>query len=228
MSFAPVLDFLTDLQANNHRDWMEQNKARYQKAKQIFETQITAFIEAVAAFDEPVRMRELQAKNCTFRINRDIRFSKDKSPYKRNMGAFVSGYGKRSALAGYYLHIEPGGQSFVAGGVYMPPAPLLRVIREEIDYNLAEFEAILHEPMFAKYFSGLEGERLKTTPKGYEANNPAIEWLRMKSFLASYPLSDALLGSEQWLPAVADACKALAPLNRFINRAGEGLEHLQW
>ena len=165
----------------------------------------------------------LLAKNCVFRQYRDVRFSKDKTPYKSQMGASFDKGGKKSGMAGYYLHIEPGNHSMAGGGLWMPDAPVVKKIRQEIDYNWDEFSAIIQAPAFKKIYGDLSfGEyQLTRAPKGYEKDNPAIEYLKLKSFVAIRPLKDDELVAKDLLKNVTATFKALMPLIQFLNRSQE-------
>ena len=218
---ASTLRFLKDLKVNNNRDWFQDNKPRYEAARGEFEQFIDALIVRIAQFDPSIA--HFKAKDCVFRIYRDVRFSKDKSPYKIAMGAHVSSAAKRSEIhsrAGYYIHLEPGA-SMLAGGAYLPESGWLKAIRQEIDYNREEFKSILEDKDFRKYFGEIDGEKLKTTPQGYPADHPEIEYLRMKSFLASTTCPDKLVTSADFLDHAANAFKALYPFDRFLNRSTE-------
>lgn len=217
-----TIQFLKDLKLNNHKDWFEANRKVYEAAKADYLQLVSHVLKDLVANDETLAL--LQPKDCTFRINRDVRFSKNKAPYKTNMGAGFSKGGKKMMLAGYYFHLEPGA-SFIAGGVWMPMAPELKKVRQEIDYCLDEFKEIVTNKAFVKTFGGLEqGDDvlLKRAPKGYEEDNPAIEYLKLKSFIASAPISDAVLTSPKLVPTIVDACAQLQPLVHFINRGIEG------
>ncbi len=140
----------------------------------------------ISAFDNDIK--DLQAKNCTFRINRDIRFSKDKTPYKTNMGASFNRGGKKSIFAGYYFHLEPGGKSFVGGGLWMPEPIALKKLRQEIDYCFPEFQKIINNQLFKKQYNSLEmseGQMLVNVPKGYDKENPCSLLFEIKK-LCSY------------------------------------------
>ena len=147
-----TFSFLKKLEANNNRDWFEKNKPAYLNAKGEFEVFVQQIINGIAKFDKRIS-HDLQAKDCTFRIYKDVRFSKDKTPYKNNMGASINPGGKKSLVAGYYFHLQPEG-SFLAGGVYMPEPEMLNAIRQEIDYNSAPLLKILKSAAFKKYFKG--------------------------------------------------------------------------
>ncbi len=219
---SSTLSFLKDLKKNNNKPWFDSNREKYLAAKTDFENFIGKLLEATATFDEDIK--ELQVKNCTFRINRDIRFSKDKTPYKTNMGAYISRGGKKSIFAGYYFHLEPGGKSFAGGGLWMPAAPELKKVRQEIDYCFPAFKKIINSPAFKTQYSGLEMDErqmLVNIPKGYDKENPATPFLKLKSFVATKNIPDTLLTSPALTKDVVLAFKALMPLVKFMNRPME-------
>lgn len=211
-----TLDFLGMLKENNNRDWFIKNRPLYLEAKDNFESFVQAIIDELIHF-EPI-MKGLEAKNCIYRINRDIRFSNDKSPYKSNLGAFIVRGGKRNGdkFAGYYVHVEPG-SSIIAGGAYMPPAPWLAAIREKIDEDPEKLVAITKAKDFIKYFGKIDGEKLKKTPKGFPAGHPYADLLKFKSYLVINEVSDASVVSEKYLGHVINVLKAMKPLNDFLN-----------
>jgi uncharacterized protein (TIGR02453 family) len=217
-----TIEFLKDLKLNNHKGWFDANRKVYEVAKADYLQLVSHVLKGLVANDESLAL--LQPKGCTFRINRDVRFSKNKDPYKTNLGAGFSKGGKKMMLAGYYFHCEPGA-SFIAGGMWMPMAPELKKVRQEIDYCLDEFKEIVTNKAFVKTFGGLEyGEDvlLKRAPKGYEEDNPAINYLKLKSFIVSTPISDADLTSPKLVQQIVDACAQIQPLVYFINRGIEG------
>lgn len=215
-----VLRFLNKIKSNNNKEWFEKNKNAYLTAKEEFENFVSELIPGIHQFDKQVSV-ELKAKDCTFRIYKDVRFSKDKSPYKSNMGAVFNPGGKKSAIAGYYLHIEPGA-SFFGGGVYMPEADKLQAIRQEIDYQSKEFLKILNATHFKKYFNGLDAEdRLKNPPKGFEKDHPLIEILKNKHFIMSHAISDKQVLDKKSKALVLDGFKAMQPMMVFLRRASE-------
>lgn len=211
-----TLNFLSDLKLNNDRDWFNKNRKRYDDAKENFESFVQAIINEIVTFD-PI-MKGLEAKNCTYRINRDIRFSPDKTIYKTHLGAFIVRGGKRNGdkFAGYYVHIEPG-NSMIAGGAYMPPSPWLKAIREKIYEQGDRLLNILSDKEFIKYFGEIEGEKLKSAPKGYPKDHPYIELLRLKSFLAAKIISDKEIVNKDCFELFVSASKAMKPLNDFLN-----------
>lgn len=212
-----TLTFLSDLRRNNDREWFSSNRSRYIEAKANFESFVQAVIDEIVKFD-PI-LTGLEAKSCTYRINRDIRFSNDKTIYKTHMGAFIVKGGKKNGdrYAGYYVHAEPGNHSMIAGGAYIPPMPWLTSIREKIDENGDKFIKILNNKDFKKYFGEIEGEKLKSAPKGFTRDHPNIELLRMKSFLASRIISDKEIVSDSVFDFIIKASKAMKPLNDFLN-----------
>jgi uncharacterized protein (TIGR02453 family) len=214
-----TFDFLNKLKKNNNKEWFDKNREQYERAK----AEMTALVEHVLKnapkFDRA--LVHLEAKKCLFRINRDIRFVKDKTPYKINLSADVSPGGKGSPSAGYYIHIQPG-NCFLAGGVWMPEAPVLSAIRQEIDYNAKEFSKILSNKDFKKYFGALSDEdKLKTVPKGYAKDHPQIELLKNKSFLVVHDIKDKDVLSKSFPTHLLNVFKAMYPLHAFLRRAND-------
>ena len=211
-----TLDFLAGLKRHNEREWFIKNRKRYDDARVNFESFVQDVINKIAEFD-PI-IRGIEVKSCTYRINRDIRFSNDKSIYKTHLGAFIVRGGKKNGdkFAGYYFHVEPG-NSMIAGGAYMPPTPWLSEIREKIDEQGDKFVTILRNKDFIKYFGEIEGEKLKTAPKGYPKDHPFIELLKLKSFLAASLISDAEATGKECFNYIISACRAMKPLNDFLN-----------
>ena len=175
-----TLTFLRKLSRNNNREWFNAHKDEYLVAKSDVERLAMELVAGVRAFDGSIG--ELEPKDCMFRIYRDARFSRDKSPYKTNLGIVVQRGGKKSPYACYYAHIEPG-SCFLSGGVYMPDPPTLKALRRSIDVNAEEFLEIIAEKNFRKYFSALAGEnKLVKVPQGFDKNSPAAESLKYKDF----------------------------------------------
>jgi len=212
-----TLDFLSDLKHNNDREWFGKNRLRYDEAKLNFESFIQEVINRVTEFD-PI-LKGLEAKSCIYRINRDIRFSSDKTIYKTHLGAFIVKGGRKNGdrYAGYYIHIEPSGNSMIAGGSYMPPAPWLRAIRERIDEHGKKLVRILDNKGLREYYGELEGERLKSAPKGYSTDHPHIELLKMKSFLVSKMCTDKEVLADDFFDYILRGCRIMKPLNDFLN-----------
>jgi uncharacterized protein (TIGR02453 family) len=215
-----TIKFLKDLKKNNNKPWFEKNRAAYENAKTDFASFIQAIIDTHSKKDPTIK--NLLAKDCMFRINRDVRFSKDKSPYKTNFGASINKGGRKAwDTGGYYFHLEPGG-SFAGGGIYMPPADQLAKLRQEIDYNYPAFTKIIKGKKFKSIFGELDrsDEYLLTrVPRGYEADNPAADYLRLKSYIAMIKINDADLTSKNLMKKTMDAFDALLPLLNFINES---------
>jgi len=217
-----TLDFLIQLKDNNNRDWFNENKKRYELAKKEFEDFVDELIGRIALFDPSIMHQS--AKDCVFRIYRDVRFSHDKSPYKTHFGAHITAAKSRSEIhsrAGYYIHVEPKGESMLAGGAYFPDSPWLKEIRKEIHYNGDDFRKILDNKTFIEYFGGMEGDKLKTVPKGYSSDNPEIELLKHKSFMAVHKCDDKKIVGDGFLDHCSAVFKALHPFDRFLNEAAD-------
>ncbi|GAP42544.1 TIGR02453 family protein [Lentimicrobium saccharophilum] len=218
-----IIEFLTDLGSNNNRDWFEKNKPVYNKVKADFETFINGLIADILLFDPS--LGGLQAKDCTFRIYRDVRFSHDKSPYKTNIGAFMARGGRKSTGSGYYLHLEPG-KSFVGGGIYMPGPEVLKRIRQEIYFNPGAFRSIIEEREFKRIFGKLsEEDKLKRPPRDFPADYPDMDLLMYKSYVCGHSISDQDIVSSGFTGKVTEAFRAMKDLNHFLNNAVEAGSH---
>jgi uncharacterized protein (TIGR02453 family) len=216
MIHPSTFDFLRDLDAHNHKEWFDEHRDRYQAARKDVIAFIDQLIEEIAAFDPAVR--GLEAKQCLFRINRDVRFSKNKDPYKTNFGASISRGGRSSVFAGYYLHLQPG-DVFAGGGLHMPPSTLLKTIRGHIDLNAPDLRAVVETPAFRETYGELRGDSLKTAPKGYEKDHPAIDLLRLKSYTGIRQYPDEALFQDGFVRKVADDFAVLKPMLDFLNEA---------
>jgi len=218
-----TLKFLKDLKKNNNKPWFDANRKRYEQAKSDFINFIQKVIDAHSKKDKS--LITIKAKDCLFRINRDVRFSKDKSPYKTNFGASINKGGRKAFnSAGYYFHLEPG-QLFIGGGVYQPMSPELNKLRQEIDYCFDEFKKIIGTKKFKSVYGDLDKSKefsLTRVPKGYEPSNLASDYLKLKSFIAFTNFSDLDATSNKLLKKTTDAFETLQPLVNFLNRAIEG------
>jgi uncharacterized protein (TIGR02453 family) len=219
MNFPLTFSFLKSIAKNNNREWFEKNKPKYLVVKAEFENFLEAIHAELVKFDEG--LAGLNPRKAGFRIYRDVRFSKDKKPYKINVGAGFSANGKMEQEPGYYIHIQPNNQSFVAGGLYMPDAANLAKIRQEIDYNPEALKKILADRKFKKVFpKGLDDfDSLKKAPKGYPKDHPHVAWLRHKSFVVTHYFSDKEVADKKFVKKLAEVCKTLKPLNNFLNSA---------
>ena len=222
MISASTISFLKSLKKNNNKPWFDENREKYLEAKYNFEEFVASLLQKMILFDEDIK--DLLPKNCTFRINRDIRFSKNKTPYKINLSASFNRGGKKSIYAGYYFHLQPGGNSFVGGGLWRPEPVELKKLRQEIDYCFPEFKKIIHATSFKKNYGELEkdqNEMLVNVPKGYDKENQAADFLRMKGFVATKNIADNDLTNPKLANEIIQSFKALLPLIKFINRSFE-------
>ena len=214
-----TLKFLKELPKNNNKPWFESHRKEYEAARDDFEVFVQGLIDRIGKKDETIR--GLKAKECMFRINRDVRFSKDKSPFKNNFGAYINKGGKKSIYAGYYFHCQPG-QSFTGGGLWQPQAPETKKLRQEIDYSWDEFKKIVSSKKFKSVYGDLsrnEESSLSTMPKGYEKANPAADYLKLRSWIALRNLKDADLTSKDLQKIIIEAFETLHPMLQFINQA---------
>ncbi len=212
---SSTLSFLRNIKKNNNRDWFEKNKEKYLLAKENVAAITDALIPQLCLFEK--KFTGLTSKECLFRIYRDVRFSKDKRPYKNNIGASINIGGKKAMNAGYYLHIEPG-KSFLAGGIWMPPGDVIKKIRQEIDYNGKKINKIISQKDFKKYYGKLDEEyKLKTTPKGYDKDHTDIELLRLNSFIALHNYTDKEISNKNFVKELTKGSKIMKPFLDFLN-----------
>jgi uncharacterized protein (TIGR02453 family) len=213
-----TLDFLSQLDQNNNKVWFDEHRKHYEAAKADFEGFIGDLLQAATATVPELEGRK--AKDCIFRIYKDVRFSKDKVPYKNNFGAGFGKGDKKMNVAGFYVHLQPGNHSFIGGGLWMPEAALLKAVRQEIDYDLDSFTAILKKASFKKLFGEPDqSEKLKRAPKDYEEDNPAIEYLKLKSFTVGTSFSDKDMVTKDAVGKIAAIVKEMKPFIDFLNKA---------
>lgn len=214
-----TLEFLKDLEKNNNKEWFVKNKKVYQAAKQDFTEFYEEVIQEVAVFDPDVG-RDINKAKKVFRINRDARFSKDKTPYKINFGGVITPNGWKSGFSSYYIHIQPG-ESGVAGGMHMLESNNLFAVRKYISSHFEEFLKIINEKSFKKYFGNIleRNESLKTPPRGFDKEDKAIEYLKLKSYSVWSPLSDEFTTSKDFYNYTISAFKELQNLNKFLDKA---------
>src|ERR1043166_7418276 len=215
---SSTLKFLKDLKKNNNKPWFDAHRKQYETARNDFENFIQSVLDKQGKNDPD--LKGLAAKKCLFRINRDIRFSKDKSPYKTNFGASMDKGGKKSGFAGYYFHLEPG-KSFLGGGLWMPSDDALKKVRQEIDYCFDEFKKIVSSQKFKTIYGDLytgEGIQLAKVPQGFEKDNPASEYLKFKSWLVLTDIRDADLISKDLVSKTVAAFEIMQPFVKFLNR----------
>ncbi len=214
-----LFNFLEDLKQNNNREWFQDNQTAYKIFKENYLALTTDFLKELSLKDN--RLQMLEPKKCMFRINRDIRFSKDKSPYKTNIGMWFSINPNFKNAPGYYVHIE-NNNSFLAGGIYCPEANDLKKIRTEISFFHDDLEQILKDKNFIKEFKNLdenESNKLKTAPKGFEKDHPAVELLKYKSYTATQKLNNQEVLNDHFIEKASNVLFHLKPLNDFFNRA---------
>jgi len=213
-----TLHFLKKLKINNNREWFDSNKTEYLASKEIFEEFVSELIKGINKFDKKVSL-DLKPKDCTFRIYKDVRFSKDKTPYKNNMSASINPGGKKSNIPGYYFHLEPDA-CFLAGGVYMPMPDVLKAIRQEIDYNPLPLINILKSASFKKEFNGLDEEdKLKNPPKGFNKDHANSEILKNRHFIVSQKFENKVILKKDGLSKTLDSFKAMYPFLDYLRKA---------
>jgi len=215
-----IYEFLLELRENNNRDWFHANKKKYDNAKKDFELFIELSIEQIKDIDPDIS--GLNAKDCIFRIFRDVRFSEDKKPYKTHFGAFLAKNGRKSRYGGYYIHIEPEA-SFLGGGCYMPASNALKAIRKEIFHNPLEFKEIITNKEFTSHFPEMYGEKLKTAPRGYPKDFEYIDLLNYKNYAVGKMLPDKIVQSERFSDEISKSFSSLYTLNQYLNQILEDL-----
>lgn len=209
-----TFDFLKKLSQNNNRDWFNENKNLYTEAQGNIIQFLDGLILEMSGFDE--ELAKIDSKKSLFRIYRDTRFSKDKSPYKTNFGASL-GMGKGNQKGGYYLHIEPG-KSFLAGGIYMPESAVLKEVRKEISLYGDSFLKILNNKDFKKHFPELDqDDKLKKIPQGFEKEDPMADYLKLKNFIVIYQLKDEEVLDKNAVKNMNKIFTLMKPFNDFLN-----------
>ena len=212
-----IFAFLSDLQRNNTREWFNENKDRYQEALEQFRELASDMISGISSFDPT--LDGIDAKQSIFRIYKDVRFSKDKSPYKTHMGCWMTKGGRKSSDAGYYFHLEPG-KSFAAAGVWMPPADQLKLIREEILYNPESYlEVVSRLASQKKYERGGNEDMLKKGPAGFPKDFAHIDELKYKHHIFSRSYKDSELSGKKTVSLLTEDFKGLFPLVAYLNHA---------
>lgn len=211
---SSTLRFLTDLVQNNNREWFLENRKRYDDSKGDLEKLVGTLITEVGKFQD---LGNLQVKDCIFRINRDIRFSKNKAPYKSNLSAGIGPGGRSSGRIDYYLHIQPDGNSFLGGGMWDPTAEQLGRYRQEIDYNADELKQIIYNEEFRAFFPEISGESLKTTPKGFPKDHPEIDLLRRKQLFFMHRFTDKEVTSKNFADQIVKGIFLLKPYADYMN-----------
>lgn len=215
-----ILTFLKALKQNNNRDWFNKNKSQYETARKQFEGFVDILIMKIKEFDDTIDVNA--AKECTFRIYRDVRFSKNKEPYKPNFGAYIAKGGRKSEYAGYYIHAEPCA-SFAGGGIYCPQPKVLKAVREDIYNDSSVIKKIINKPNFKTVFPEMYGEKLKTAPRGFPKDFPDIQLLNFKSYTVIKELPDKDLTAGSFLDNLLSIFKTQKPFNDYLNTVIKGL-----
>jgi uncharacterized protein (TIGR02453 family) len=220
-----TFNFLAALKANNNREWFAAHRTECETASADFFDTVAVLVKSVAEFDPAIAEIRPDPKSCIMRIYRDVRFSKDKTPYKTGFFAYVSAGGRKGPLAGYYLHLEPGA-SFAGGGLYMPEAPVLSRTRQAIDTIFEEWNSIVTASgLLAVFPEGVvpSGET-KRPPKGYDESNPAIRYLKYKGYYTQRFFSDAEVMDAGFDDLLGTCCRSVKPMVEFLNDAIGGLK----
>ncbi len=209
----PVMAFLSKLARNNDRTWFEAHRPDYDEARLLFMSFVQELIDGLDRFED---MRGVTPKDCVMRIYRDVRFSKDKSPYKTGMGASIGPGGRKAYGFQFYLHLEPGGNSMVAGGMHEPEPAQLNAFRAAISRDARPFKSIVGARTFRQYFGEVSGDRLKTAPQGYDRSHPEIELLRLKEVVAIHKLPDDVVVAPGLSTHVVNVCAAMKPFLDYL------------
>ena len=209
-----TLEFLKNLADNNNRDWFAEHRAAYDSAKKEFEKLIQEILVGVNTFEA---LPNTHVKDCIFRINRDIRFSKDKAPYKQWLSAAIGPGGRHSGRIDYYLHIQPNNESFLGAGMWNPTPKQLAKFRQEIDFNAQELKAIIDQPTFKAYFPAIWGDVLQRPPKGYSEEHPDIDLLKRKQMFFMHKYTDAEVLDKPFGQEVVAGCKLIKPYCDLLN-----------
>ena len=223
MNIQLIVDYLSALSMNNNREWYHANKEDYKRANAEFEGLLQALMLEIGKFDSSILHNN--PKDLTFKLVRDTRFSRDKSPYKPAFRAHISSKGKLPVPVGYYIMIKPDNQSFLGGGLFADMfKDATTMIRDYIAQNGEEWEKIIRKPEFEKYFT-VEGTALKNVPAGYEKEHPQAEYLKFKSWYLEYPLKDKELNeAEAFLAKATEIFRIMKPFNDYLNKALAGFQ----
>ena len=211
-----ILKFLKDLEANNSREWFDLNRDRYDATRKQFLVVAERLIHDLRQFDDEVPA--LNPKDCVFRVSRDVRFSKDKLPFKSNYGCFVARGGKKSGFAGYYLHIQPG-ECFLSGGIYMPLPEYLQAIRQEIYYHPKNYIDLIENKEFKSTYTLEYANKLKTAPKGYPKDWKYLDLIRNRNYAFGHRIEEQELFAPDFIEKATELFKIIYPLNRYLNKA---------
>ena len=203
-----TLDFLVKVSQHNNRDWFNANKSTYVEAYEDVKAFGNTLVDRMSEHDQIEKLKQ-------YRIYRDVRFSKDKTPYKNNLGGSMV-RATKWLRGGYYFHFEPD-NCFIAAGFWNPNSADLSRIRQEIAANPDEFREIINDKTFKKYFGELEGNKLKTSPRGYAKDHPAVDLLRYKQFLVIYRFTDQQVIRPNFVNEMVNGFKAIRPFFNYMS-----------
>ena len=212
-----VIAFLRSLARNNNRDWFKDNKKSYQESLEIFRAFAAELLTGMEKFDPS--LGGLASKDTIFRIYKDVRFSKDKSPYKTHFGCWMTKGGRKSTDAGYYFHLEPD-NSFMAAGVWMPPKEQLSLIRQEIVFNPDAYLKVINDPVINKgYERGGREDMLKKGPMGFPKDFEHLEEIKYKHYIYSKNYKNEEILTKNFPEKVVQDYQGLFPLVQYLNLA---------
>ncbi|PJZ53307.1 DUF2461 domain-containing protein [Leptospira adleri] len=212
---SSTLDFLKKLAKNNNKPWLEKNKPLFIEAKNDFEKLITELVIGLAKVNPS--LAGVDPKKCIFRIYRDVRFSKNKEPYKTNFGASIGASGKDLGRPLFYIHIQPDNQSFIAGGLYMPEPKILRKVRESILENPNVLKKVIQDKKIQKEFGSLSDMKLKTAPRGFSKDHPDFEWIQYTSYIVEKNVGDSDVLSKNFIENTIESYKIIQPFLKYLN-----------
>lgn len=232
MDSKRIINFLSNVATHNNRPWFHEHKAEYEACKDNFEAGVSRLIAAISKFDPEIG--HLTAQDCCYRFYRDIRFSADKSPYKRHFGAYICAHGRKSLYGGYYIHMQPG-RCLISCGVYFLPTNILTSCRNEIMVNIEEWRRAVEDKKFVKLFGrpdegqwdenediltkkGFGMQHLKKAPKGFPSDTDSLDYLKMKDYTAWICVGDDFFDGDDWIQKSCEVFKTAKPMMDFMNR----------
>ncbi|MGE5603896.1 MAG: DUF2461 domain-containing protein [Nitrososphaerales archaeon] len=226
MDFDALVSYLAELALNNNKPWFDEHRPIYERLRGDWLAFVGQVIPGIAQFDPPVTI--VSPKDSMFRINRDVRFSKDKTPYKTSFSAAICPQGRSSGLPSYYFHITEAAELMIAGGIYMPQPDILGQIRKYIAGYPDRLSAVLADPAFARTFGTIDGERLKRPPQGYDETTPMIDYIKLKSFTAGVTPQGWLARQATLAGEIVTTCRAMFPLIRWLREALTGSSDVEY
>ncbi len=218
INFELILTFLANLSKNNNKPWFEQNRPAYEAARGEFENFTNYLIDEFRVADN---LGNLAAKDCISRIYRDLRFSKDKTPYQTHMWATIAPGGKKAAHMGYHVSIQPGGKSILAGGLWESTTQQLNRFRQSIDDDPSEFKGLMSARPFVDYFGGVKGDKLKTAPQGYDKSHPDIDLLQLKQVVVVRYFTDTEVLARDYPDKIVAGCRVMRPFLDYLDAITE-------